>query len=67
MLWPDERERVELGRLQITGVSPSSAEDERRLIFDPANRPDGIELSDDPVLNVRSAAYSISYAERNPR
>jgi catalase len=66
-LWPDERERVELGRLQITSLSATSAEDERRLIFDPTNRPDGIELSDDPVLNARSAVYSISYAERNPR
>lgn len=63
-LWPEDRELVELGRLEITGVSSTSAADERRLIFDPINRPDGIDLSADPILLARSAAYSISYAER---
>jgi catalase len=52
--------------MSITSISPNSAADERPLIFDPTNRPDGIELSDDPILNARSAAYSISYNERNP-
>lgn len=66
VLWPADRQRVELGRLSITSLSPTSAADERTLIFDPTNRPDGIELSDDPILNARSAAYSISYGERNP-
>ncbi len=64
-LWPADRPRVELGRLEITGVSPAGAEEERRLIFDPANRTDGIELSNDPVLLARSAAYAISYERRS--
>lgn len=34
-LWPDDRPLVELGRLEITGISPTSAADERRLIFAP--------------------------------
>ena len=63
-LWPEERELVELGRLDVTGVSPTSATDERRLIFDPTNRTDGIDLSADPILLARSTAYSISYEER---
>lgn len=63
-LWPDDRPLVELGRLEITGISPTSAADERRLIFDPTNRTDGIDLSDDPILLARSAAYSISYERR---
>ena len=63
-LWPEDRERVELGRLEITGISATSAADERRLIFDPTNRTDGIDLSADPILLARSAAYAISYAER---
>lgn len=66
VLWPADRQRVELGHMSITSISPNSAADERPLIFDPTNRPDGIELSDDPILNARSAAYSISYNERNP-
>ena len=63
-LWPAERPRVELGRLEITSISPTSLADERRLIFDPTNLTPGIEPSADPVLLARSAAYSISYAER---
>jgi catalase len=53
-----------LGRLQIDSVSPTSAADERRLIFDPTKLTDGIELSDDPIPAARSAAYSISYERR---
>jgi catalase len=63
--WPAERPRVELGRLEIARISPTSAEDEKRLIFDPANRTDGIELSNDPILLARSEAYSISYERRS--
>ena len=48
----------------MTGISPTGAEDERRLIFDPTNRTDGIELSADPILLARSAAYAISYERR---
>jgi len=64
-LWPADRPKVELGRLQVTSISPSSAADERRLVFDPTNLTDGIELSADPILLARSAAYSISYEQRS--
>jgi catalase len=64
-LWPADRPRVELGRLEIARISPTGAEDERRLVFDPTNRTDGIELSNDPILLVRSAAYAISYERRS--
>ncbi len=64
-LWPADRPRVELGRLEITRISPTSSEDERRLVFDPTNRTDGIELSNDPVLLARSAAYAMSYERRS--
>ncbi|HKA61165.1 MAG TPA: catalase family peroxidase [Methylomirabilota bacterium] len=64
-LWPEDRPVADLGRLEITRMSPTTAADERRLIFDPANRPDGIDLSADPVLLARSAAYAISYEQRS--
>ena len=35
------------------------------LVFDPANRTDGIDLSADPILLARSAAYSVSYDRRS--
>ena len=40
---------VELGHLEVTGISATSAADERRLIFGPTNRTDGIDLSADPI------------------
>ena len=64
-VWPEGRKEVELGRLEVSGISPTSAADEQRLIFDPTNRTDGIDLSADPVLLARSAAYSISYDRRS--
>ncbi len=64
-LWPEGRPLVELGRLEVTGISPTSAADEQRLIFDPTNRTDGIDLSADPILLARSAAYAISYDRRS--
>ena len=64
-LWPEGRPLVELGRLEVTGISATSAADERRLIFDPTNRTDGIDLSADPILLARSAAYAISYDHRS--
>ncbi len=65
VLWPAERKRVVLGRLEITSLSASSLADERKLIFDPNNLTPGIEASADPVLAARSAAYSISYDKRS--
>ena len=56
---------VELGRLEVTDISPTSAADERRLVFDPTNLADGIALSADPILLARSAAYSLSYDYRS--
>ena len=64
-LWPADRPLVELGRLEVTQISPTSADDERRLVFDPTNITDGIGLSGDPILLARSAAYSVSYNHRS--
>jgi catalase len=66
-LWPEDRPLTELGRLEVTAISTTSAADERRLVFDPTNRTDGIDLSADPILLARSAAYSISYDRRSKR
>jgi catalase len=63
--WPADRPLVELGRLEVTQISPTSAADERRLVFDPTNVTDGIDLSADPFPRARSAAYSISFDRRS--
>ena len=64
-LWPADRPTVELGRLEVTGISATGPGDERRMVFDPTNLTDGIDLSADPFLLARSAAYSISYDRRS--
>ena len=65
MLWPSDRAVVALGRLEIRAISPTGADDERRLVFDPTNLTDGIELGDDPFPRVRSAGYAISNDRRS--
>lgn len=64
-VWPADRPQVELGRLEITRISATSIADERRLVFDPTNLTDGIDLSADSIPSARSAAYSISYDRRS--
>jgi catalase len=60
--WPDDRETVDAGTLEVTAVD--SAGDDSQ-VFDPARITDGIELSDDPVLNFRPRAYSVSVDRRS--
>ena len=62
--WPKDRWRVEVGTLEITGLEMGRETGGDVLVFDPTRVTDGIELSDDPVLRFRSAAYSASVARR---
>jgi len=48
----------------VTAIPPTRAHDGRGPVFDPTNRPDGIDISADPILLVPSAAHSISYDYR---
>lgn len=62
--WPDDSKLVTLGELNITTASADSAKEEKDLVFMPAQTPDGIEPSDDPMIAARSAAYAESYGRR---
>jgi catalase len=62
--WPATRERVTLGTLQLTDLDSEREQGDDVLVFDPSRVTDGIELSDDPVLRFRPAAYSDSIRER---
>jgi len=61
-VWPDDREVVELGRLNITGFATDRERDGDILVFDPTRVPDGIVLSDDAILAARRGAYGVSVA-----
>lgn len=64
-VWPGDRERVVLGRLDLERLATGERErDGDVLVFDPTRLTDGIELTDDPVIRARSAAYRTSVARR---
>jgi catalase len=63
--WPADRKVVDLGVLTLTKVVPNSLEVQKKLLFLPTNLTPGIELSDDPLPSVRSAAYGVSFGRRS--
>jgi catalase len=62
--WPEDREFVELGTLALTAPVANDADEQQHIIFDPIPRVDGIEPSDDPLLELRAAIYLISGRRR---
>jgi catalase len=64
-VWPDDRKLVDLGVLTLTKVVPDSKQAEKKLLFLPSNLTPGIELSDDPLPSIRSAAYGVSFGRRS--
>jgi len=62
--WPESRQHVELGTVELTEVVPDSAAEQKHIIFDPIPRVDGIEASADPLLELRAAVYLISGRRR---
>jgi catalase len=60
--WPSERERVDAATLEITEID--EAGDQGVLVFDPGRVTDGVELSEDPVLQFRPRAYDESVSRR---
>jgi catalase len=65
VVWPDERRRIDLGRLEITGLAHDREQGDDVLVFDPTRVTDGIELSDDPILRFRTDAYAASVLRRS--
>jgi catalase len=62
--WPADREVLELGTLTLTAPVADNDAEQKHLIFDPIPRVDGIEPSDDPLLELRAAVYLISGRRR---
>jgi catalase len=63
-IWPEDRELIVAGRLEITRIVDDPEVGEHIEVFDPTRVVDGIELSDDPVLHARRRAYSVSAYRR---
>jgi catalase len=64
--WPDSRKIADLGVLTVTKAVTNSAEVQKTLLFLPGQLTDGIEQSDDPLIDVRNGAYAVSFSRRNP-
>jgi catalase len=64
--WPDDRKTVDLGTVTLTKVAENNLDHQKPLLFLPGQLTDGIEQSDDPLIDVRNAAYAISFSRRNP-
>jgi catalase len=62
--WPESRELVELGLIELTAVAANNAAEQKHIIFDPIPRVDGIEASADPLLELRAAIYLLSGRRR---
>lgn len=63
-VWPDGRKQVDAGTLTIDGTTPQDSGACRDVNYDPTVLPRGIEVSGDPLLAARSAAYAESYLRR---
>ena len=62
--WPADRTLFELGTIALTAPAANDAHEQQWTIFDPIPRVDGIDASDDPLLELRAAVYLISGRRR---
>jgi catalase len=62
--WPESRTLADFGTFTLNAVVPDNAAQQKQIIFDPIPRVDGIEPSDDPLLELRAAVYLISGRRR---
>ena len=64
LAWPPEREQVDMGVLELTGPDTEREQGDDVLVMDPMRVTPGIEPSDDPILHIRTHAYSHSVEGR---
>jgi catalase len=59
--WPSDRKRVDVGTLVVQKAEAEADGPCRDFNYDPTILPNGIAVSDDPLLAARSAAYAKSF------
>jgi catalase len=62
--WPEDRKILEFGTFALTALVADNAHEQKQIIFDPIPRVEGIEPSDDPLLELRAAIYLLSGRRR---
>jgi catalase len=62
--WAENRRQLTLGEIALTEIAADNANAQRRVIFDPIPRVDGIEASGDPLFEQRANIYLMSGRRR---
>lgn len=62
--WPDDRPRINIGRLEVRRTTTIEEIGDLVMMHDPTRLTDGIEPSDDPILAARRGIYEVSVAKR---
>ena len=62
--WPESRPQVKFGEVALHALVADSDAQQRRIIFDPIPRVDGIEASADPLFQPRADLYLLSGRRR---
>lgn len=62
--WPKDRPETAFGTIELDSIVPSNDAEQRHIIFDPIPRVDGIDPSDDPLLQPRADLYLMSGRRR---
>lgn len=62
--WTGAHRVINAGTLTISAVGPEESNPCRDLNFDPTILPQGVAISDDPLLAARSKVYSTSFTRR---
>lgn len=63
--WSADRKVVDLGTITLAKAVADNAEAQKALLFLPNNLTDGIEVSDDPLIDARDQAYAVSFSRRS--
>jgi catalase len=61
---PDDRRKVNLGRLRITEAAPDATGSCLTITFNPLILPKGVEAGPDPLIAARAAPYAVGLARR---
>lgn len=62
--WPGDRPVVDLGVITLAKAASDNDAAQKALLFLPNNLTDGIEVSDDPLIDARDQAYAVSFGRR---
>ena len=62
--WPEDRRLIQFGKIVLTALVPDNLPEQKKIIFDPIPRVEGIGPSGDPLLDLRAAIYLLSGRRR---